>query len=532
MKNQNSWVSGGIIIVIIVLINLVAQNLFVRVDFTANERYSISTVTKNILSEIDDPVTVKIYYSEKFPRQLISVKQYVMDMLEEYRAYAGNRLEYEFIGLGSENPEKEREAISYGVQPVQANITESDEIKVQKIFLGIVFLYGDEKEVIPFAQNIEQLEYDMTGAIKKLTASVPAKAGWLTGNGEPELYGQDQQFQSALAEIRKNYQLESVNLTTVEKIGDDISILIVMSPTERFTEADLYKIDQYLMRGGKMTVFANTNRIDLKNQYMPVLPNPQNLNDIFQKYGFSIDNQLVMDKQSFSVQAMQNLGPIQIPVSIAYPLAPRLTNFNADNPIVSRMKEVGFFFVSRINTTIDSANTQLSFTPLVSTSDKTGFAMPDPRTRMININPSQEYPDFLFREKNLPVAAVVDGMFNSAYGNATPDTIIYPDPHRAETAMAGKIVVVGCGTLADPQFMVPSSMTFLLNTLDWLYDEHGLISIRSKNINPPQLETIEPSTKAIIKWVNILLAPILIVLFGIIRWMTRRKVKQLAGGRV
>jgi len=129
MKTKNYWLSAGVLIIIIILINLVAQNFFLRGDLTENQRYSISDVTQKILVEIDDPVTVKIYYSEKFPRQLISVKQYVMDMLEEYRAYAGNKLEYEFIEVGVENKEREQEALQYGVQPVQANITESDEIK-------------------------------------------------------------------------------------------------------------------------------------------------------------------------------------------------------------------------------------------------------------------------------------------------------------------------------------------------------------------------------------------------------------------
>ena len=85
--------------------------------------------------------------------------------------------------------------------------------------------------------------------------------------------------------------------------------------------------------------------------------------------------------------------------------------------------------------------------------------------------------------------------------------------------------------MASSQFMVPSAVTFLLNSIDWLYDENGLISIRSKDINPPQLDEIDAGTRAIIKWINILLAPLVIILFGLFRWMTRRKVKQLAGGQ-
>jgi gliding-associated putative ABC transporter substrate-binding component GldG len=529
LNQKNIWLSTIVLVAIVFVLNLILQGNFLRMDLTETGKYSISDVTEEVLLEIDDPVLVKIYYSEKFPRQLIAVKQYVMDILDEYRAYAGNRLEYEFIEITGEDKEVEQEAIRLGVQPVQANITESDEIKVQRIFLGIVFLYGDEKEVIPFAQNIDQLEYDMTGAIKKLIAESTPKVGWLTGHGEPELFG-NQGLQKALGEIRKNYELSPVNLKTVNKIDSDLELLILMSPSEEFAAAELYKLDQYIMAGGKLAVFAGTKNIDLQNQFMPVQDNPQNLNDLFRSYGFSIDDRLLMDRQSYQVQAMQSLGPIQIPVSVDYPYAPRLTNFNTDNPIVSRLTEVGFFFANQINSQLDSNDTSVRFTELVRTSEKTGYAMPDPRTRMINIQVNTEMPDFMFREKNRPVAALIEGSFQSHFGPVKPDSILFTETHIGQSIAEGKIIVVGSGTLSNPQFMVPTTMTFLLNTIDWLYDENGLISIRSKDINPKQLEETDAATKAIIKWLNILLAPALVVLFGLIRSFTRRKAKKLAGG--
>jgi gliding-associated putative ABC transporter substrate-binding component GldG len=531
VKSKNIWLSAGVLIVAIVLLNLVAQNLFLRADLTASGRYSISPVTRSVLSSIDDPVTVKIYHSEKFPRQLISVKQYVMDMLEEYRAYAGSNLEYEFIEISSDNPEREQEAMQYGVQPVQANITESDEIKVQRIFLGMVFLYGDDREVIPFAQNIEQLEYDMTGAIKKLTALTTPKIGWMSGHGEPPLFGGDQQFQAALAEIRKNYELVNVDMQNTDPVAADISVLIGLGPKEEFSDAALYKLDQYLLRGGHLAIFANANNIDMNNQFMPVSPNPQNLNDLFANYGFSIDKRLIIDKQSFQVQAMQNLGPIQIPVAVDYPLAPRLTDFDKANPVVSRLPEVGFFFASQINNNIDTSRSDLRFIPLIRTSDQSGFAQQDPRTGAISIGAGQQIPDFMYRESRLPIAAVIEGRLRSAYGSQRPDTLAFSDPHITEAGAETRMIVVGSASLASGQFMVPSAVTFLLNSIDWLYDEFGLISIRSKEINPPQLEETDAATRAMLKWLNILLAPVLIILFGVFRWYTRRRVKQLAGGK-
>ena len=136
----------------------------------------------------------------------------------------------------------------------------------------------------------------------------------------------------------------------------------------------------------------------------------------------------------------------------------------------------------------------------------------------------------MFQEGPLTVGAVVEGQFESYFGAARPDTVDHPDPHIASTQGAAKIVAVGSGNLVDEQFMVPTALTFFLNALDWLYDENGLISIRSKEAAAKSLEETTPGVRSTIKWTNVLLAPVLIVLFGLGRWFMRRRVKALAGG--
>jgi gliding-associated putative ABC transporter substrate-binding component GldG len=526
MNSKNTWTFTFIVIGLVFVINLFAQQIFFRWDLTENQRYSISDVTKDILADIDEPITVKVYYSENFPRQLISVKQYVLDMLNEYRAYAGSSLEYEFIPVAGGDQELEQEAMSYGVQPVQANITESDEIKVQRIYLGIVFLYGDQKEVIPFAQQIEQLEYDMTGAIKKLSQGSLPKVGWLTGHGEQGL--SDEGVGRALAEIRKNYELVEVDLNAEPEIDNEINTLILAGATAPFGDAELYKLDQYLLRGGHMGVFLNTKTIDMQNQYMPVQENPSNIFKFMEHHGLKFDRQLLIDKSCYQVQAMQNLGFLQIPVAVDYPFAPRINTLNENNPIVNRLNELGFFFVNALSQVGDTS--KVHFEPLMRTSEKTGYAMPDQRTRSINISAAQEYPDYMYREEPKVISAVLEGEFSSYFGGSRPDSITYPQDHLAASILPTALVSVGNATFTNQQFMVPSSLTFLLNAVDWLHDRNGLISIRSKNIQPSQLEEMSSGTRQMLKWTNILLAPFLIVLAGILRWMLRRKAKALMGG--
>jgi len=525
MNSKHTWTFTAIIIGVVFLVNLFAQQLFLRIDLTENQRYSISDVTRNILNNIDEPITVKVYFSENFPRQLISVKQYVLDMLNEYRAYAGSGLDYEFIPISGDDQALEQEAMSYGIQPVQANITESDEVKVQRIYLGLVFLLGDQKEIIPFAQHVDQLEYDMTGAIKKLSQGSLPKIGWLTGNGEAD--PSDEGVAKALGEIRKNYELMNIDLTSMDQIPDDVNTVILAGADQVFADKDLYKIDQYLLRGGRMGVFLNTKTIDMQNQYMPVQENRSNIFKFMEHYGFKYGRQLLLDKSCYQVQAMQNLGFMKIPVAVDYPFAPRITDFNTNNPIVNRLSEAGFFFVNGLSASVDTS--QANFTPLMRTSEHTGIAMPDQRTRSINISAGQKFPDYLYRDKSKVIAGVLEGEFTSYYGATRPDSISFPKSHLAKSITATALVGVGNSTFTTKQFMVPASLTFFLNTVDWLHDRNGLISIRSKDVQPAQLDEMGTGTRQALKWINILLAPLLITLFGIIRWYIRNKSKTLAG---
>ncbi len=525
MNSKQSWTFTLIVVGVVFILNLFSRNLFVRFDLTENQRYSISDVTRDILEDIDDPITVKVYYSENFPRQLISVKQYVLDMLNEYRAYAGSGLEYEFIPITGEDQALEQEAMGYGIQPVQANITESDEIKVQRIYLGIVFLYGDQKEVIPFAQQIEQLEYDMTGAIKKLSQGSLPKVGWLTGHGEQGLG--EEGVARAMGEIQKNYELIEIGLSSEAQIPLDINTLIMAGSTAPFDDQDLYKLDQYLLRGGHVGVFLNTKIIDMQNQYMPVQDNGSNIFTFLEHYGVRFGRQLLLDKDCYQVQAMQNLGFLQIPVAVDYPYAPRVTNLDQNNPVVNRLKELGFFFVNELTPTGDTSD--VSFSSLMNTSDKTGFAMPDPRTRMINISAAQQVPDYMYREGSKTISAVIEGEYASWFGSVRPDSISFPETHLAQSIAPTAMITVGNATFTTKQFMVPASLTFFLNAVDWLHDQNGLISIRSKNVQPAQLEEMTSGTRVTLKWINILLAPFLIILFGVIRWYIRNKSKSLAG---
>ncbi len=518
---------------------MIASNISGRFDLTENDVYTMSDVTKNILQEIDEPVTVKIYYSEKFPRQLLSVKQYVFDLLQEYKSYAGSGLEYEFNEIGEGSDNIRQEAQGYGVSPVQANIRENDQLKVQNIYLGVAFLYGDKKEALPFIQQIEQLEYQFTGAIKRLTQGGKTKIGYITGfdeisidppNPYAALQGGNQpksaSIKNLLSQVNTQFELSKIDLTTAEKIPDEIQSAIILEPKQEYSAKAKYMLDQYIMRGGKLGVFVNRHKVDFQNPILPIMPIRFGLDNFFKTYGFEIKDNLVVDKQSAQVQMMQQLGPIQLPVAVDYPFAVRVTNFNKDNPTVSRLNETVFFFSSSIDSV---AQENVKFTSLMQSSDQSGFAMKDPQRGMYNINPQQP---FAYNQGKLNLAAVVEGKFKSNFASR-PDTISYPSAHLSEAIMDGKILVFSDADFVKDEYSGPQNATLFMNVLDWLVDENGLISIRNKKIEtrPLDKEILAESsvgTRDFIKGLNVYLVPVLVFLFGLIKWIIRRKTKQLS----
>ena len=536
---QNSWFSVGIIAAIIIFFNMIASNISARFDMTENNVYTMSDVTKNILENIDEPVMVKIYYSEKFPKQLLTVKQYVLDLLQEYKNYAGSGLEYEFHEIGEGSDDIKTEARSYGVNPVQANIRENDQLKVQQIYLGVAFLYGDKKEALPFIQQIEQLEYQFTGAIKRLTQGGKTKIGYLTGFDEisidpPNPYAAMQgnakpkgaEIKKLLAQVNTQFELSKIDLTTAEKIPNDISVAIIVEPKKEYSAKAKYMLDQFIMRGGKLGIFINQHKIDMQNQILPVMPIRTGLSDFFKNYGFEIKDNIIIDKQSAQVQMMQQVGPFQMPVAIDYPFAPKFSNFNKDIPVVSRMSELAFFFAS----SIDSVKTEnVTFKSLIQSSEQSGFLMKDPQRGMYNINPQQP---LMYNQKNLTVASVVEGTFKSNFASK-PDTIPYADAHLSEAIIPGKIIAFSDADFVKDEYFSPANATLFMNVLDWLVDENGLISIRNKKIEirPLDKEIMKEDaigTRNFIKAMNVYLVPFLIFLFGFIKWFIRRKTKQLS----
>ena len=180
-ENKNKYYKFALYLIILVLINLVGTNLFFRVDLTSNELYSLSKASKNVVSTLKEPLTINVFFSKNLPSPYNNIERYLHDLLEEYGIHANNYLSYSFYNVSakegdlSEKAEENRKmAQNYGIYPVNVQKIEQDEAKIQRAYMGIVFIHGDIIEKMPAVTTTEGLEYKITTTIKRMNNKISA----------------------------------------------------------------------------------------------------------------------------------------------------------------------------------------------------------------------------------------------------------------------------------------------------------------------------------------------------------------------
>ncbi len=236
-----------IIVGFLVLINFLAMRHFGRLDLTQNKLYTLSDSSINVASTLDDIVKVTCYFSKNLPSYVMPLKQQVSDILDEYRAYAKGNIQIEFLDP-TEDPALAQKLRFMGIPQVQLNIMEKDQASATNVYMGVAVSYEDKQEVIPFVKDVNNLEYEITSSILKVTRKEKKTVGFLTGHEEHSIYGDYQTVHKALT---REYEVEEVNLSSGQPVPDHINVLVVAGPT-RLTEQDKYAIDQYIMKGGKV----------------------------------------------------------------------------------------------------------------------------------------------------------------------------------------------------------------------------------------------------------------------------------------
>ncbi|MDQ2657595.1 MAG: GldG family protein [Bacteroidota bacterium] len=475
---------------IIIVLNLLASEYHLRLDLTEDRQYTLSDATHDILEDLEEPVTIKAYFSENLPPNILKTRQDFQDLLIEYANIADGQLIYEFVDPG-EKESAEQEASEKGIHPVLINVREKDQMKQQKAFLGATVQLGDKTEVIPFIQPGAAMEYALSTAIKKISIENKPVVGFVQGHGEPPLA----EMQQANEQLSVLYQTQAVALTDSTTIPDDIKTLALIRPTDSIPASHFQQLDGFLERGGRLLLAINAVEGDFRSLYGT--EGHTGVRGWLRKKGVEVVPNFVVDAQCGSVSVPQQFGGFTLQASVSFPYVPIITTF-ANHPVTSGLEGVMLEFASEVKPANDSIR---GFVPLAFSSELSN-TLPAPQFMSID----KEWTESDLPRKNVPVAAALD-----------TDSL--------------KLVVIADGDFPvngpaypqqQPRSLQPDNVNLLANALDWLSDDTGLIDLRTKGAAFRPIRELDDSTKTLLKYANFILPILLVIGYGVIRAQRNR----------
>jgi gliding-associated putative ABC transporter substrate-binding component GldG len=487
-----------LILGIVVLLNVIGDKIFFRLDFTADQRYSLSNATIDILTDLTDPVTVSAYFSEDLPPDVAKVKEDFRDLLIEYTSESDGQIVYEFINPNADQ-ETEMEAQQNGIQPIMINVRERDQVKQQRAYLGAIVQLGENKEVIPFIQPGAAMEFALSSNIKKLSAKTKPKVSFLAGYGTPSLNS----IQQLLASLSVMYTADTVSVSPTRGIPKDVNTLVVLAPKDTVDSYVFNHIDEFIGRGGRLLLAINRVEGDL--QQGSGNPVYTGFSEWVKDKGIEIEENFVIDINCSNVMVRQQQGFFVMNTPVSFPYLPIITNF-ADHPITQGLESVVLPFTSSIK--INPVDTSLTYIPLALSSEKAGIKNPP-----LVFDIQKQWKPSDFNMASIPVAVAIEGKIKNDYFNKM---IVISD---------GDFVINGEGQQAQQQ--QPDNINLMVNAIDWLADDTGLVELRTKGVTSRPIDaSLEDGTKTFLKYFNFILPILLIILYGMYRIQLNRRTRN------
>lgn len=492
MKNITSVL---LIIGIVLVANLLSNQFFFRWDFTEDQQFTLSNATKDILKNLEEPVTVSAYFSEDLPTDIAKTKTDFREMLLEYANLSKGMVNYEFINP-NESEETEGEAQQNGIRPVMINVREKDQTKQQRAYLGALVQMGDRREVIPFLQPNGPMEYPLSTTIKKLAVIDKPAVGLIQGHGEA---GQNELGQ-VIQSLSILYTVENVDLNQAEQIPDRIKTVALVAPKDSFPPSHFAKLDQFLARGGNLFLAVDGVKGDFSTAQGTVLTT--GLEGWLKQKGLELENSFVVDVNCGTVSVQQRQGFMTFNTPVKFHYLPLLGPF-PEHPVTKGLEQVMFTFASPVRYIGDGKTT---FTPIATTSAKSGILQAPITFDVAN----KKWTNADFPLSNVAVGGILEG---NIVGETASKIILLSDGEFPITSGQGR-----------PQN--EDNISLMVNSIDWLSDDTGLIDLRTKGVASRPIDELEDGDKAFYKWFNFFLPIVLIILYGIFRMQRKRGIRM------
>lgn len=542
-------------LMVILLLFQIAERFHVRLDLTEEKRYTIGEPTKSLLKRLDSDVLVEVYLAGEMPSNFKRFQKGIMETLEEFSIYADVNFDFKFIDPSQAASERARNQyfqglINQGLQPSSINYTKDGNTSQKYVFPGAIISYQGKELAVNLLsgnrstgveeiinQSIEGLEYELANGIRQLTETGRKRVGLITGHNEPY----DEQLAGLTNLVLSKYDLFRVNLPERATSITGYDLLLVTKPTTPFSEREKYLLDQYIMKGGKVAFFLDALRVNMDSAAgagTVAIPYETNLNDLLFKYGVRINQNYVADLNcgDFPVVA-GNIGDQPQIRMLPWPYFPIITNYG-DHPVVKGMDAVMTRFASTMDTVKAVGVNKI---PLMYTSENSKV-LGAPVTVSFNDLQSDLLPE-KFQGGPKAIGYLLEGRFSSLYKNRFPPKG-FAKEETISDSQDSKLVVIADGDLIRNELSLedgnplalgvePYSQTtyaneaLIMNLMDYLLDEDGLIETRTKEVKIRPLDKVQVRQERA-KWqvINLVVPILVLIFFGLVKFVWRRKVNR------
>lgn len=565
---RSHWIELGAGILIVVFANVIGYYVFGRLDLTSEKRYTLSKSTKNLLKKIDEPLLYRVYLEGEFPADFKRLQNETKEMLNQFRAYNKN-VQYEFVNPNNFDSPEERKVFyqklaQKGIQPSQIQENTGNGVVTQVLIPAADVIYKGNETSIQLLQSqkyvdqtqllnnsIQSLEYVLSSPIRALARGQKPVVAFMRGHGELPLPNMSDIITSLyeyynLDTARMDGNINSLTTRTQDpkdstfRFHNKYDLIIVAKPTQPFSDQDLFILDQYVMYGGKVLWLIDPLDADmdsLQNAGQAVATRlPLNLEEMLFTYGVRVNPDMVMDVRCrpipMTVGMVGDKPQIQFQPWMYFPEIVPLS----PHPIVRNLDLIKTDYVS----SIDLIDNGVEKTILLATSE---FSRVKNAPAIYELNEAKVEPDRrLFARKNVPVAVLLEGKFLSMFRNRlTPDFTDLPAMGFRAEGDSTRMIVLSDGDMIKNRFnyndgtgyplgydfyteTMYANKELLLNCIDYLVGEDGLIASRSRNIKIRKLDVMKvKEERTAYQLINLLIPSGIIVLAGIVIIIIRRK---------
>jgi len=491
LKQTKLWATTINVLVIVVLINILANFSSFNLDLTADKSHSLSKETKDIIKNLDDLVTIKVFISGNLPPQLIPAKETLKNTLDQYQRLARGNIKVYWLDPQKDESLKQ-EANSLGIAPMQFSVVKQDQFEMVQSYFGMVVSYAGEDEVIPALQEINNLEYNLSSKLQKIQKDQLPTIGIYQTNPTDK---PTSLLQRLLAD---SYQVTSITLDEDGQTSINFDSLIVIAPNSPATDQQVKFINQAIadQKGVLILIDKLTVNEAMQGQLVDT-----NLEDLIANYDIKINPQLIADPSSSFVTFRTNLGNFMMPYPLWVKTLPE--NANPNSPITASLESVVFPWVANLEL---SGNAESLWQ-----SSKESIIYKN----VFNISPDQKWG---FEDKDS------SDQYTLAAINLGP----------AKDFITGKqIESIKLAVVADSDFITDQVLAsnsenanFALNLMDFLTADTSLINIRSKTVSSRPLKMIKDSQKQMIKIISLAAGPSLLLATAVIIRILRKKAHE------